>query len=276
MVRPGPFRASAATSLVRAHLKRRHDISLTNTANATSMAVQESLHFRFASHYSLEWFKILNLSAYAAAILAKRAGGRLPGWVAPGVDAPERVLRHASGLARRQAQGGWRVEEIGPERFAAHFLDLNQRFRLQPDWSERDVAWMLGVAAERVGGGPLRLCAAFDEKGALGGVFAYFAPPMGRAEAIHVVARRHGEGPLLRALIADADQRRCAYVCGAAGPLVVRGFFDTPRIFYRQAPGVAFRAGDIAIADAVAYGEGPIGGLLGDGWTPLATESYAS
>lgn len=272
MARPGSLRAEAGTRLVRAHLKRRHAISFTNTANATSVSMQESLRFRFSSHYSLEWFKALNLSSYAASVAARRAGARLPDWLARGLHAPERALRAQS---RPQSPPGWRVEAVGVERFAELLVSLTPRFRLRPDWSAQDIVWTLNLAAERIGGGPLRLCEATDEKGRLAGVFAYFAPPMGRAETIELVAPRHGETRLLQALIADADAQRCAYVCGRAGPLIVRGLFETPRVYYRQTAAAAFRSDVPEIAAAVAYGEALLGGLIGDGWTPLATETYA-
>ena len=271
MVAPGPSRASAATRLVRAHLKRGHDITLTNTANATSMSMQESLRFRYASHYSLEWFRVLNGSVYAASVLARRAGGRLPAWLARGVDAPERAMLAARG-ARPRPPPGWRVNALDAGRFAERVLELTRRFRLRPDWSVDDLTWMLGLAAERAGSGPVRLCEALDEKGRLAGAFGYYAPPMGRGETIQLVARRNGESEVLRAFIADADERKCAYVCGPAGPLIVRGLFGAPRVFFRQTAGTAFRSNLPGIADAVAYGDGLIGGLVGDGWTPLSTQ----
>jgi hypothetical protein len=274
MARPGPGRARAATRLVRAHLKRGHAISITNTANATSMSMQQSLRFRYAATHSLEWFKVLNFSAYAAAVAARRAGGRLPAAAARAVHAAESGLRRALGRAGLAAPAGWSVAEASPPDFAARLLALSQRFRFRPDWRVEDIVWALDLAAERRQSGPLRLCEARDDKGEIAGVFAYYAPPTGRAEALQIVARPHADAQVLRAFVADAAARRCAYVCGAAGPLAVAALFDMPGVFFRQTAGTAFRADSDDIANAVAYGEGLVGGLVGDGWTPLATESY--
>ena len=274
MTRPGPTRALAGNRLMRAHLERGHAFTIANTANSTSMAAQRMLRFRFAASHGLEWFKVLNLSAYAASVAANRLGARLPRLLARAVHGSERGLRYA--LARRDARppAGWSVVTLSVEAFAARLVAFSQRFRFRPDWDAQDVAWMLDLAAERRGSGPLRLCEAVDATGRSAGVFAYYAQPFGRAEILQLVARPRLESGVLRACIADAAGQRCAYVCGAAEPLVVQGLFDEPAVFFRQKTGTVFRAASDEVAAAIAYGEGLAGGLVGDGWSPLATESY--
>lgn len=275
MARPGSGAALAGTRMLRAHIRRGHALSIANTANATSLSFQHSLRFRFAATHSLEWFKVLNLSAYAATVSARRLGTVLPRPLARGVHACERGVRRAIGRGAPALDAGLSVRVLTPEAFAARLIATSQRFRLRPDWSVADVVWSLELAAERRSSGPLRLCEVVDDAGRDVGVFAYYAQPTGRAEALQIVARPRGEAETLRAFVFDAARQDCAYACGAADPLTVAGLFDMPRVFFRQTAGTAFRSASDDIDNALAYGDSLVGGLVGDGWTPLATESYA-
>ena len=264
-----------AVALARAHLQRRHAMTMSDTANDTSIEFQAHLRFNFVAGHSLQWVKPLNFLAYATSSIATGIGVNAPRPILAAAHAVEGLARRAVGKRGAPSLAGWHLLEVPPEVFAHGFLDLARAYTLRPDWSIADVVWMLNLIAERRGSGALHLCEARDDAGELAGVCAYFAKRSSRAEVVQIVTRPRAEEGVLRALIAHARSQRCAYICGHASPAIIRGMVRIPKVFYRQTCSTVLRTDAPGLMEAVNSGSGLIGGLVGDSWTPIATESYA-
>jgi len=264
----------AAVMLARAHLKRGHAITLSDTVNRTSVEFSMPLRFDFLAGASLQWVKPLNFAGYAASSAANGLGLKARPVVAA-AHAAERVARAAAGRRGVQAFDGWRLLEVHPEVFAYGMAQVMRRYRLRPDWSIPDLTWMLALVAERKSCGELRLCEARNATGELVGVCIYFSNASGRAEVLQILTQAGAEEGVLRALIAHARKLGCAYVCGQADPGLIRGLFRIPRVFFKQTCATVLKSRSAEIVGVAAAGDAVIGGLVGDAWTPLASESYA-
>ncbi|MDE2577605.1 MAG: hypothetical protein KGL46_02250 [Hyphomicrobiales bacterium] len=261
--------------LVRAHLKRGHALTATDTANDVSVAFLQQLRFDFSHAHALRWVLPLNFSAYSAGALASRLGLGEARRMREGAFVVERLMRRLSRRPGIAMPPGWSRSAVSAETFAQDFCALSQGYRLRPDWTPQDVAWMIAFAARRNGGGRLRLGQARDASGAFAGCYAYFADRRGQAETIQILARPQREEGVLRALIEDATAAGCSFIVGHADPALLRGLRAIPNIFFRQSRATAMRSRTPEHFAAVATGKGLIGGLIGDSWTPMAVDPYA-
>ena len=273
MVRDRTRDAHASVLLARSHLKRNHAVTLSDTASRTSIEFHAALRFDFSAAHCMQWVKPLNFLACGSDLLARGVGLDPPA-IRAAAHTIERVARHVARKRGARTLEGWQTQDVPSEVFAHSFLSIIRRYRLRPDWSIPDVAWMLRLASERKSCGTLRVCEARDEAGELAGACAYFEIPRGRAEILQIVARPRAEEGVLHALIEKVRREGGAYVCGRVDPAVARGLFRIPGVFYRHSSGTVVRARTPEIFRAFASGEGLVGGLVGDAWSPLTSESY--
>ncbi len=273
MVKDRTRDAHASVLLARSHLKRGHALSLSDTASRTSVEFHAALRFDFSAAHCMQWMKPLNFLACGSDLVARSVGLDPPA-IRAAAHTVERVARHVVRKRGARTLDGWRMQDVPLEVFAHSYLSVIRRYRLRPDWSIPDVAWMLRLASERKSCGTLRMCEARDGAGELAGACAYFEIPRGRAEILQVLARPRAEEGVLLALIEKVRREGSAYVCGRVDPAVTRGLFRIPGVFYRHGSGTVIRARTPDIFPAFVSGEGLVGGLVGDAWSPLASESY--
>lgn len=84
---------------------------------------------------------------------------------------------------------------------------------------------------------------------------------------------RHEATPLA-ALIADAVSLRALSVSGVSDPRLMRGLLVTKRVHYRHTGSTLFLSSRGNLLQAALGGDALLGGLIGDGWTPLSSEPY--
>ncbi len=263
----------AGALLLRAHLKRPLDATLADTANRLSIEFQMGLGMRFAPAQSLQWVRPLNYAGYAAAVAMNRLGlagaGRLASAAARAEAAAARLL------GRRGADAGTCASRpCSREEFADAWLALAASWRLRPNWPAARVTWILEQADRRPSLGPLHLRLVCDQSGDLAGCVAYHIGADRRGLAVSILARPAHEQDVLLALLADAAAQGAVLMCGPADPRLMEGFFRIPGVYYRHTCGAVMTARDAGLTQAVLAGDGLLGGLAGDSWTPLATESY--
>jgi hypothetical protein len=263
----------AGALLLRAHLKRRLDAAIADTVNRISIDFQMRLNMKFAVANSLQWVRPLSYAGYAVATAARRAGLRADG-LAQAAARTESLALQMLGRSRAEEPPGCDSRDCSREEFAAAWIELVRHRRVRPDWTAGRVEWVLQQADRRPSLGPLRYRLMFD-RGDLCGCVAYHIGPGRRGVALSVVARYSHEEDVLRAMFADARARGCVLICGPADPQLMEGFARIPGVFHRHTCSTLIKTGDTQLAQALLAGEGVLGGLVGDAWTPLATERYA-
>jgi hypothetical protein len=263
----------AGALLLRAHLKRGLDAAIADTVNRISLDFQMQLNMKFAVANSLQWVRPLSYAGYAAATAARRAGLH-------GVDRLTSAAARSESWALRmfgrngEEPQGCESRACTREEFASAWIELIGNRRLRPDWSAGRVDWLLQQADRRPSLGPLHYRLMFDYRNDLSGCAAYHIGPGRRGVALSVVARSSHEEDVLRAMFADAREKGCVVVCGPADPQLMEGFARIPGVFHRHTCSTLVKTGNPDLAQAMLAGEGVLGGLVGDAWTPLATENY--
>lgn len=265
----------AAVALARNHLARRNRLTMSDTASRTSIGFQSNLRMEFSSLHSLRWLKPLDFVASGLVSAAGAIGIAPPPAAISAARACEQAARRLarrSGLAEAQ---GWRIEPTRVEAFAEGLAQMTARLRLAPVWSPSDLAWLLDFAREREGARSVNLYEARDPAGGLAGVCACVADDRRRLEVLQIVMRPRAEETVLQLLMRRAREEGMISIGGRLDPSVGRGLFTAPRVLYRRGPGMVLKTEDAEVSRAIAGGEGLIGGLVGDAWTPLARDSYA-
>ncbi|MBV1704429.1 MAG: hypothetical protein KGQ28_06450, partial [Hyphomicrobiales bacterium] len=216
----------------------------------------------------------LNWAGYLAAVGARRAGLRGGAPAVRAASALQRLARRRS-LSDALAEPPVRPARIAsPGEFARIWLDCVAQRRIRPAWGPERVEWILAEAARRPSLGGLRL-KAVDGPGGAVGCLAYHVDPLGRAICVAAVAKSGEVEATLRAVFADAEAAGCVAMLGQSDPALMEGLFRIHGAFYRHTSGALVGAARPEVVAAFASGEGTLGGLVGDAWTPLATEAYS-
>jgi hypothetical protein len=273
MIRDPARDRGAGATLLRAHLNRSRALNLVDTANSRSLTFARSVKMTVLTSHSLQWAKPLNYSGYAVLRAAGALGfdgAALSAWARRPEDWTRR--RASSEIDRPDSRSASRA--ITPDIFAERFLHFARDNRIRPDWTPEAIVWMLSIANRRAAMGALRLREVVDEGGAIVGCYAFHAVPGGRAIALQLLAREPHEALVLNDLIARARAENCVIVGGATDPRLLRALFGLRDIYYRHTCATAVNARLPEITSAILAGQGLIGGLIGDRWTPLTSEAY--
>jgi hypothetical protein len=151
---------------------------------------------------------------------------------------------------------------------------LVQEYRLRPDWSIDFVQWLLNCCGRRISLGRLQFREIVDLNGAIVGCCAYHVTSDARAVVMQILARRGAEVGVLQAVIADAESRGCVVVCGSTSQRLLEGLFQIPNVFYRHTCSTGVKVQQPDLMEGFLDGGALVGGLVGDGWMPLASEPY--
>mgnify|MGYP000857562875 FL=1 len=275
MVEDAERDSRAAVALARTHLARGHGLTMADTTSRMSIGFHAFMRVSFAATHSLRWIKPLNFAASGLVSAANAVGMPAPVAAIAAAKACELAARR---LARRDGFSiceGWRIDPISVDRFAEGLGALTERLRLAPVWSAADLRWLLDFAAAGEETLDLVLCEARDRAGELAGVCAYRIDQRGRADILQIALRPRAEEAVLRLVMNLAREGGAISLGGRTDPAVSRGLFSIARVLYLHGPGVVVKTADPDAFRAISAGEGLIGGLVGDAWTPLATDRYA-
>ena len=274
MVQDAARDSHAAVALARTHLGRGHGLTMADTTSRMSIGFHAFMKVQFAATHSLRWMKPLNFAASGLLSAADAVGLKAPSAAIAAARACEQAARK---VARRDGASlveGWSVAQIDISRFAEGLDELMARLRLAPVWSAQDLAWLLDFAAECEASSEIVLCEARDRAGGLAGVCAYRVDMRERAEILQIVLRPRAEEQTLRLIMNKARSDGLISIGGRIDPMVSRGLFAIPRVLYLHGPGVVVKTADAEAFRAICSGEGLVGGLVGDAWTPLARNRY--
>ncbi|MDE2364037.1 MAG: hypothetical protein KGM42_15270 [Hyphomicrobiales bacterium] len=265
----------AASQLLRAYFRGPRDITFADTVNGTTLEFQKTMKQSFLPTISLQWVFPINYAGYVAAAAVDRSGLSGARGLVPLAARAEEIALRLARRARTLDDCAYEARACARGDFASAWSDLAAGRKLRPLWSQTRIEWILGHAERRASLGPLALRRVCDERGDLAGCGAYHVGASGRGLALTILARPHLEADVLRALLRDARAQGCVRMCGAADAQLMQGLARVGGVFYRHTCASVIDARDPQVLQTALAGDAVFGGLVGDGWSPLATESYA-
>ncbi|HUC41461.1 MAG TPA: hypothetical protein VMR92_11535 [Gemmatimonadales bacterium] len=211
-----------ATPLVASRLVRRvlagpQDLLFTDISNDAGRRIFEALGGVTIRVYCLKWQRLVRPARHGLSWLRARGVPNLItqslrplGWVADAM------------LASRSTHNGCVVEDLPFDVLAKRLPELLPSGALQPEYDERWLAWLLGLAQQSEPERELRRRLVRDERGEPAGWFLYFVAPGGAADVLQLVARKDASTVVFDALLADAWSAGAAMVSGRLEPSMVR------------------------------------------------------
>lgn len=223
-----------ATPLVASRLLRRvlagpQELLFSDIANDAGRRILEALGGVTIRLYSLKWQRPLRPARHGLSWLRARG---VPSVIAQSLQ-PLAWAADAI-LGSRAAHDGYAIDDLPLDVLATRLPELLPSGALQPEYDERWLAWLLGLAQQREPRRELRRRLVRDPRGEPAGWFLYFSAPGGQAEVLQFVAGKDARAVVFDALLADAWSAGAAMVSGRLEPSLVREM-SARHCLFRQA-----------------------------------------
>lgn len=265
----------AGARLLKAFLAGPQDLSFSETSSEVSAQMWSKLRGVALPQYSLDWVRVIRPSAFVLALASRRIGAvRLLAPLGRGLDRylrgrmPENALRWSGIPERWSVKGGLKVAEIDRAGFAALIEPLTRQFALRPDWSDEQLAYIVGEAAEDRSQGEAVFASVSTAGGKPIGAFLYHLRPGGIARVMQVLAASGQAGPVIDCLIGHAAERGAAGLFGRTQPALLDGLLGRRMAFLHLASTVV-HSREPELVNASLNAEGFFNGLAGESWSRL-------
>ncbi len=259
----------AGAKLLRAFLAGAQDLSISETANATTQGMWERLGGSCIVAESMEWVRVLQPTGLAFALAQERMPAiRLLRPIAPLLD------RIASRFADLAVPAGPVLDEDASEEDLARYMpEFAASYAVGPRWRPEPLKWMLGHAAQNDARGPLHSRLVRDKKGAPVGCYLYQGRSGHIGWVLQVLAQPESVEPVLDALFAHARREGTVALKGRThqrllDPLLRRGCF----LFRRHCTLVHAR--DAEISTAIRSGDSIMSGFAAETWMRVIGDKF--
>ncbi|MBY3530797.1 hypothetical protein HFN72_33560 [Rhizobium laguerreae] len=269
MVRGREQDPMAGARLLKAFLSGPQDISLSETANTTSLEMAKALRGVPFASYSLEWMRILRPAAFACEMALRKS--TLRKWALPIARSLDRLhgwSGYAGGRVAKdavQTTKAERVTQVDPEAFAESVELLTSHYPLRPDWPGLQLRHVVRQAFEKpLYGQPVAALVAASN-GSPVGAFLYHLHEGGVARVVQMLALPGREAKVIDCLLVDADRRGAAGLRGRTHPAFLEAMLGRKMLFANVSNTIVFSR-DKAVVDSFRRGEAFVNGLAGESW----------
>jgi hypothetical protein len=266
----------AGARLLKAALAGPQDLTLSETAGDTTLAMWRQLRGEVLSRHSLDWVRVIRPAGFAVETAGRRFGAARA--AAPLARFFDRRFRQGRGARQHlrwaalpldlRLPGG--VEIVTPdwERFARMVRDHTEAFPLRRDWSDAALAQLIEDVQHKSDYGPVRVGLVQSRSGAALGGFIYHGRPGATARVLDVLARPERAGVVLDCLLHDAAEQGAIAVRGRTSPASFDALLERRCLMFRHSASVV--AGrDRDLVDRVMRGEAAFNGVVGERWSRL-------
>jgi hypothetical protein len=259
----------AGARLLKRFLSGRQDMSISETANKTSLEMSKALKGIAFPGYSLEWMRAFTPASFACDVVFRHSPLRkvaLP--VAQGIDRLVRWSGLDRGLAVERSGVGksaLALRAVDANGFAEAVEFLTTHYPLRPCWSSDDHGHVVSQAFDKPRyGEPVAMVASKGE-GHVVGAFLYHLPPRGVGRVFQVLALPGMESRAIDCMFADAARRGAAGLRGRTQPAILNGLLGKKAMFANASSTVVFSC-DEDILDCFRGGRAFVNGIAGESW----------
>ncbi|NKL02365.1 hypothetical protein GFM02_29950 [Rhizobium leguminosarum bv. viciae] len=267
MVRGREQDPMAGARLLKAFLSGRQDLSLSETANTTSLEMSRALRGVAFASYSLEWMRILRPAAFACDMALRKSPLRK--WAVPvarGLDRLHEWSGFAGGrIGKGVAQTTKAVKYVDAGTFADSIEILTSHYQMRPHWPDRLLRHVVGEAFEKPLYGVPIAALVMAPNGSPIGAYLYHLREGGVGRVLQILALPGREGKVIDCLLADADERGAAGLRGRTHPILMEAMLGRRMLFANASNTILF-SHDEAIIDCFRRGKAFVNGLAGESW----------
>ena len=268
----------AGARLLRAFVAGPQDLSLSETANETSVALWTRLGGVTLPQYSMDWVRVFRPASFLIDRIASRLG--LARAVRPLAGLVDRA-RGGGGTAPRWSRlpalpdpvAGLEVIDLDGAGFAEAFAALTAPVRLKPAYGADQLGHVVGEALAQVRHGPGRAAAIRTRGGKTIGAFLYHLKPGSIAHVLQIVAAPKQTGAVIDRMFAHLAEIGAVGAMGRSQPGLVEAMLGRRCAFLPFVTSVA-HARDPEILAAFDKGEAVFNGLVGETWSRLVDDDF--
>ena len=265
MVRGREQDPMAGARLLKAFLAGPQDLSLSETANTTSLEMAKALRGVAIASYSLEWMRILRPAAFACDMTLRKSPLRT--WALPVARGLDRLHGWSGRSAKTAAQTAKLelVKHVDAEAFAASVEMLTSHYQLQPDWPGPQLRYVVRKAFEKPLHGQPVAALVTAPNGSPVGAFLYHLREGGVGRVLQLLALPGCEAKVIDCMFADADRRGAAGLRGRTHPAFLESMLGRKMVFANVTNTIVFSR-DEAIVDCFRRGQALVNGIAGESW----------
>lgn len=261
--------------LVRRAARGAADLVFTDTANRASLGIGRSVGFSILPVQSFEWVRILRPVTDSLDRRSGRIGRKVVRFVGGLLRPFDLAVTSLSGRPHPVSRPGVRSRAIDAEEFCGEWPRFVEDYSIAPAWRAGDLQWVLDRTGEITGRGRLHLRAVDGPRGIVG-LYACHVRAQGRAIVLQLLAKRRAAARVVDCLIADALADGATSVVGTVQPHLLEGLLVNGACAYRHRATSLVLARDPDLIQAALSGRVFLGGLIGEGWMGLDSDSFRS
>jgi len=266
--------AVGAAQLILALRPRQADFSFCDSASPTSYNHLIAIGGTPIPVQNLEWARSFRpLGALAGRFSERFLRGRVPG-LAVLARPFDHLLRHMLRGQDAKTSGPLIVEEMPVPAFLEYAPQLVAHYAIRPLWSEKDLSWLVSLAAKNTNLGVFTIRAVVDRAGAVIGCFVYYAAPGRTAHVLNVLSLPRREPDVLGAMFHHLDGTGHVEARGRAQSALMAGLSLQRWLVFRHRAFAVALTRVPELNDAVARGDVYVGGLAGEDWSRLISDFH--
>jgi hypothetical protein len=275
MSSPEAGNESGVLRILRELARRPFELLFTDTANRSSLAIGQALKYRVLSPQSLEWVYAFNPAAMVLHNISKRWPMTPKAALQPLAKAADVALKRALRKKQIRAEIDQSQDvEVDPVTFATLAPMFLSQYRLRPEWSAREFAWLANQASSQKGGSPLHLRQVSNSSGETIGCYAFYGEKGGVAQVLHVGAKSKAWSTLLAHILNTTEALGCIGAHGSSQEALMPVLYAFPGMFFYYAGGVLAFSNRPQVLSAIEERSVFLGGFAGDRWTRFSTDGF--
>ncbi len=280
MVKDRQANPFAGPRLMKTALAGPQDLTLSETATETSMAMWRQLRGETLPAYSLDWIRIISPARYGLHLMTKRA--RLARLLQPLAEAADRLIRRGGNSARHRwsnvpsefsPSAALTVEDTDDATFGAIVADLVAGYALRPAWTDAQFAAVMESLRQKADWGWTARRVVKDRSGKPLGAFIHYTRPGGVARVLQILAAPGREDAVFDCLLADAGRAGATALHGRSQPRLFEMLMRRRCMLFNNDWSVV-HSSDPEVLAAFRRGDAFFNGLAGEHWMPLSGAGY--
>jgi len=262
-----------ATDLALTLRARNQDLAFSETARPVSADMVKAMGAVILPIQSLEWTRVFRPCGAVVRLMQRRGGvyARIPAMPLAklGDLVATRVFKRLD-----PPREGVIAGPVERDEFVALAPQMVAHYGLRPLWEPAELNWLIDRAAERTRNGPLVLRKVTDGRGTVIGLAAYLGGPGMIANVLNILARKNREVEVIQALLALMDAEGNVAARGTAQPIQLEAMCRIPGMLFRHNAYSYVLSKHAAVVDAARRNDIYMGGLAGEGWSRLVSETF--
>jgi hypothetical protein len=248
---------------------KRADFSFCDSASPISANSMLAVGGKTVPVQNLEWvrtFRPLGALIGRLSLRPPRRSDQVLATLARPIDA---LLSRLRGDKVIEGAADLKVLEMSVPDFLAHAPRLIAHYAVRPLWSEDELGWLVGLAAQNTKLGAFTIRAIADPSGAIIGCFVYYAAPGRTAHVLNVMSLPDQEAGVLGAMFRYLESTGHVEARGRAQPALMAGLGMQRGLVFRHRAFAMALTRIPEVNEAVERGDIYIGGLAGEDWSRL-------